>query len=324
MRAFRPPGRLLRSPCTPRPHTPRAASSSAWRVPLTPGRVFGASTGPVARHVGPQGWQASSVGAGPHAVSLDLPPAAEAAAALRGRILEDLAAQDYAVVDGLMGSERCCLLWRELNAIYEGGYMRRSRSTISVGGQAFEFDKPNVVAISDFSPLDPAHCEAPERLADHRQQAGLVRSPVPLTREFEAFLGGFLLQCFNGHAVEGGAPLALVGAHAKVAASLGPAGGARTAAHYVPHFDNVALGTDRRRISAVYYLNPFWAPGHGGLLRCYPLLRRGQAAPHCVEVEPLLDRLVLFRADVMLHAVTPYTPPLGGQVSVGLGLGLGG
>lgn len=57
-------------------------------------------------------------------------------------------------------------------------------------------------------------------------------------------------------------------------------------------------------MAAVYYPNPHWLPAHGGLLRCYPLSAGGP-----VDIAPQMDRLVVFRADVLLHAVTPYDPP---------------
>lgn len=62
-------------------------------------------------------------------------------------------------------------------------------------------------------------------------------------------------------------------------------------------------------MTAVYYPNPHWQPGHGGHLRCYPLYAEGRLAPRTVEVGPCMDRLVLFRADVLLHDVGAYTPP---------------
>ena len=53
----------------------------------------------------------------------------------------------------------------------------------------------------------------------------------------------------------------------------------------------------RRRLTAIWYLN-WWRKGHGGELRLQP---EGEDE---FSVEPSLDRLVLFRAN-MTHAVAP-------------------
>ena len=68
------------------------------------------------------------------------------------------------------------------------------------------------------------------------------------------------------------------------------------------HFDT-AQGVDGRRVTAILYLNPGWAPAHGGQLRLYPF-----PAAH-VDVAPLLDRLVLFSSQRMLHRVLPSGAP---------------
>ena len=65
------------------------------------------------------------------------------------------------------------------------------------------------------------------------------------------------------------------------------------------HFDtDVAL--DGRIITAIWYLNPDWAPGDGGELKVYPF-------PLCspILIPPLHDRMVLFSSAKMLHRVLP-------------------
>lgn len=52
---------------------------------------------------------------------------------------------------------------------------------------------------------------------------------------------------------------------------------------------------DGRRLTAILYLNPEWAPAHGGQLRLYP----PGAQP--VDVAPLNDRLVIFESHRLLH-----------------------
>lgn len=69
-----------------------------------------------------------------------------------------------------------------------------------------------------------------------------------------------------------------------------------TGAGYQRHRDAFP-GDDNRRLTAICYLNPGWTPTHGGQLRlcCEP----------AVELEPRLDRLVVFRSEVIEHEVRP-------------------
>ncbi len=76
-----------------------------------------------------------------------------------------------------------------------------------------------------------------------------------------------------------------------------PGGGAR----YARHVD--ALPGDRNRLfTAIVYLNPDWRPEHGGRLRAWV---RGQP----MEVDPLWDRLVIFRSEAVPHEVLPAWVP---------------
>ncbi|EPX61034.1 oxidoreductase, 2OG-Fe(II) oxygenase family [Cystobacter fuscus DSM 2262] len=76
-----------------------------------------------------------------------------------------------------------------------------------------------------------------------------------------------------------------------------PGGGER----YARHADAFP-GQSNRRVTAIYYLNPEWTPEHGGLLRLYP-----EGGP--VDVEPRLDRLVVFLSERIEHEVLPARAP---------------
>lgn len=76
-----------------------------------------------------------------------------------------------------------------------------------------------------------------------------------------------------------------------------PGGGAR----YVRHRDAFP-GQSNRRVTAIYYANPQWRPEHGGLLRLYP-----EGAP--LDIEPTLDRLVVFLSEQLEHEVLPAHAP---------------
>ena len=64
------------------------------------------------------------------------------------------------------------------------------------------------------------------------------------------------------------------------------------------HYDN-AGAPSKRRLTCLCYLNPDWAPGDGGELQLQPFL--GAA----VTVRPLMDRMVVFYSERLLHRVTP-------------------
>lgn len=68
---------------------------------------------------------------------------------------------------------------------------------------------------------------------------------------------------------------------------------------YKRHFD-AFKGKNRRnrRLTAIYYLNPKWEYSHGGELEIY--LPGGD-----LKLEPVADRLVVFFAEQLEHAVLP-------------------
>jgi SM-20-related protein len=69
---------------------------------------------------------------------------------------------------------------------------------------------------------------------------------------------------------------------------------------YVAHRDAFA-GGGRRRATAVYYLND-WQPGDGGELRV-------ETPAGALEIEPMLDRMVVYLAEVVRHEVLPVHAP---------------
>lgn len=75
-----------------------------------------------------------------------------------------------------------------------------------------------------------------------------------------------------------------------------PAGG-----RYARHLDAFPGGPNRR-LTATYYLNAGWRPEDGGLLRLH--LPAG-----LVDVEPVLDRLVVFLPDRVEHEVLAAAAP---------------
>lgn len=69
---------------------------------------------------------------------------------------------------------------------------------------------------------------------------------------------------------------------------------------YVRHRDAFLGGAQpNRRMTAILYLNPDWSPACGGRLRLHPVER----APE--DIDPVLDRLVLFPSAELDHEVLP-------------------
>lgn len=71
-------------------------------------------------------------------------------------------------------------------------------------------------------------------------------------------------------------------------------------AHYAKHLDSFP-GDDNRRITAIVYLNPAWTPADSGLLRVH-----GEAPR---DVEPVMDRLLVFRSSLIEHEVLASRAP---------------
>ncbi|MFZ9886181.1 MAG: 2OG-Fe(II) oxygenase [Myxococcota bacterium] len=67
-------------------------------------------------------------------------------------------------------------------------------------------------------------------------------------------------------------------------------------AFYRPHVDSF-VGDAARVVSFAYFLNPAWTPAAGGELRIHGV--------EAQDIAPVVDRLVLFRADNVLHEVRP-------------------
>jgi len=78
--------------------------------------------------------------------------------------------------------------------------------------------------------------------------------------------------------------------------------------HYIRHCDNTTLTRNGRKLTALFYANPIWKPGDGGELRLYSqkTINGVVEYTHLLDIEPLLDRVVLFFSDERVpHEVLP-------------------
>lgn len=64
------------------------------------------------------------------------------------------------------------------------------------------------------------------------------------------------------------------------------------------HCDNSGL-PDQRKVTMVYYLNPYWEPSQGGELRIFTKDDGIQVVP------PVADTLAMFWSDQIVHDVLP-------------------
>jgi SM-20-related protein len=71
-------------------------------------------------------------------------------------------------------------------------------------------------------------------------------------------------------------------------------------AAYERHHDAFRNSLERR-VTAIWYLNPDWRPEHGGILRLHH--------PQPIDVEPILDRLVVFLSEKVEHEVLVSNAP---------------
>jgi SM-20-related protein len=71
----------------------------------------------------------------------------------------------------------------------------------------------------------------------------------------------------------------------------------RPGARYARHRDAFARDP-ARRVTVVYYLNADWRDEDGGALRVH-------LADGVVDIAPLLDRMVVFRSEIVEHEVLP-------------------
>jgi SM-20-related protein len=149
-------------------------------------------------------------------------------------------------------------------------------------------------------------CVAAERLAGEARPAGMSRGAGLRVDPIER---GDALRWLRDADLEG--PLAPLGdrfealrsalareaclplARFEAQLAVYPGGGARYVRHRDAHRDGPA-----RRLTAIYYLNRGWRPEHGGALRVHV-----DGAP--LDVEPHLDRLVVFLSDHVEHEVLP-------------------
>lgn len=203
---------------------------------------------------------------------LSLPaPAAPPAQTFAGSLAAALSgAEGYALVDGFLRGAQADALRSRLLQLWRGGCMTPGE----VEGSQDE-SNPNRARSDEYMYAEESETEMMSfaRSLD-RVVVELVRR-VPALRDFKLLRGR---------------PMAAVYAGA----------GSR----YTPHFDCVG-GDNGRVITCILYLNPFWRPEDGAVLRLWPQASTLVPSGPCREIEPLHGRLVVFLCNSRnLHEVS--------------------
>ena len=213
------------------------------------------------------------------------PLAVPLAAALQSNVTldaaESLRRDGYAVLDGVFGASLADELRAEVLALRRGGFMSPNSTHLVSPAAAAPGGRPATLLLEKRGIHEAeAHALSGEAAQAAPRLVALSKDRTLLTL-LTVYLGASRAEALHNQVL-------------KAQVNDG------SAACFPLHFDTDA-SLDSRKITALFYLNPHWQPGHGGELVLYPL-PRGR-----VMIEPRHDRLVLFAADSMLHRVLPST-----------------
>ena len=184
---------------------------------------------------------------------------------------QTLLSEGYAVIDDALPARTASMLIAEMRTLHKAGGLRQHRFAVrGSNGQAVLYTKPRIfeAEIED---------EAVKQLAP-QFRAHLTE----LSQGLQATASG----AFPALSLSTGTSAVSI----KLQANEGGS--------FPYHYDN-AGPPSKRRLTALFYLNPGWQESHGGELVLLPWLR----SP--ISVPPLHNRLVLFLSDAVLHAVRP-------------------
>ena len=173
----------------------------------------------------------------------------------------------YVIVDKFLGESLSTSLRNEVAALARKGYM--SNNQVQFGSK--RYTKPNIFEVDMHDEkFDKKSCPHFSKIFENRAIVKSLKEQLPelvLRDDYNAVT--IKLQWNRGHG--GCFPL---------------------------HFDNVGR-PNKRSLTCAVYLNPDWRKGDGGELQLFPFLEKP------LNVQPLMDRLVIFRSDLLLHRVLP-------------------
>ena len=190
------------------------------------------------------------------------------------KIISGLSTKKYAIVDNLLGNASLEEMRKEAELLYKNGNMFISQSTKydKTSGDVVSYDKKNVYSCQLMG--SEMYFHAP-RL--HEYIYSLSKTIIPLINDNFKF-----------------ASLSNTMSSTKLAVCTGD--GSR----YDKHYDNT--GTDSRKLTILYYLNPNWHRELHGEFRIYQT-KSDKKTIDTHDVEPIGDRLLCFWADELVHSV---------------------
>lgn len=195
---------------------------------------------------------------------------ARIAAGISHSVADQLAAEGFAVVDGLLGEDWASALLREMQSLVDSGLMREHKFQFA---QA-QLRKPHIYEadMHDTALRDDPRRRTPEIDTFFQRQplANTLNERLPQLRLTPEATRATLKFQFN-------------------------AGGGGC---FPCHYDNAGKPS-KRQVTCLFYFNSGWADGDGGELELLPFLKPA------VRIPPRFDRVVLFLSDRVLHRVLP-------------------
>mmetsp|Transcript_91625 Transcript_91625/g.147919 ORF Transcript_91625/g.147919 Transcript_91625/m.147919 type:complete len:296 (+) Transcript_91625:381-1268(+) len=189
--------------------------------------------------------------------------------------LAALNSQGYYIKDDFLGQEACEFMRAEAEAFYTAGALKSGKSTRwnTKKEEVETYEKKNVLTM--------------------QIQGGSSYAKSPRLVEYVVEITKGVSQAINTAST---GPMLLTSHQTnKLAVCLGDG------SEYTKHYDN-AGGTDRRKLTVLYYMNPNWAVDQGGMFRAFA----DSDSPECyVDIEPVADRILFFWSDVLVHGVGP-------------------
>jgi hypothetical protein len=191
---------------------------------------------------------------------------------------ERLEREGYVVIDGFLGSGWSSAVRQEIRWLQNHGLMSPNVTQfIGTDGKPLRASKPNIFEVDLFSEFHRNKLPELNEIFWHSDEMVLA---------IEHHLGVRRLKLRKGF-----------GEHAIKLQHNAGGGGC-----FPIHFDNPGE-PNCRRLTCLLYLNPDWSDGDGGELELVPFLKEP------VRVRPVMDRLVIFFSETVLHRVLPASVP---------------
>ncbi|EKX39892.1 hypothetical protein GUITHDRAFT_158359 [Guillardia theta CCMP2712] len=176
----------------------------------------------------------------------------------------------FCVIDEFMGRERARRMRDEISMLKEMGKLTPNKVQFSLNGRIEHFTKPNIYEADMHDPSIREH----------------------VTELTELFFSDEMVQLLQETFPELHLKLGTRARTLKLQMNAGQGG------CFPLHYDNPGR-PNMRKVTCLLYLNEGWKEGDGGELELVPFLGKP------VVIEPIMDRMVLFRSDLLLHRVLP-------------------